>query len=126
MIAYFCHELIKHSMLTIYHNPRCSKSRETLNIIKEAGAEVEIVEYLNNVPTVEELRAILVKLNLKPEAILRKGEAVYKEQFKGKELTDDEWIDAMIAYPKLIERPIVVKGDKAVLGRPPANVIDLL
>lgn len=126
MIAYFCHELIKHPMLTIYHNPRCSKSRETLNIIKEAGAEVEIVEYLNNVPTVEELKAILVKLNLKPAAILRKGEAVYKEQFKGKELTDDEWIDAMVAYPKLIERPIVVKDDKAVLGRPPANVIDLL
>ncbi|MCE7993395.1 MAG: arsenate reductase (glutaredoxin) [Roseivirga sp.] len=109
-------------MLTIYHNPRCSKSRQTLDIIKEAGAEVEIVEYLKEVPTAEELKALLNKLNLEAKDILRKGEPVFKEQFKGKELSEDEWIAAMVAYPKLIERPIVVKGNKAVLGRPPENV----
>jgi arsenate reductase len=97
-----------------------------LNLIQEAGVDVEVVEYLNDIPTADDLREILSKLNLRPADILRKGEAVYKEQFKGKELTDEEWIDAMMAHPKLIERPIVVKGDKAVLGRPPENVIDLL
>jgi len=112
--------------MKIYHNPRCSKSRQTLQLIKDANAEVEIVEYLNDIPTKEELKDILNKLNLNAVDILRKGEAVYKENFKGKELSNDEWIDAMIQYPKLIERPIVVKDNKAVLGRPPENVLDLL
>lgn len=113
-------------MLTIYHNPRCGKSRQTLNIIKEAGAEVNIVEYLKDIPTADELKALLDKLNLQAEDILRKGEAVFKEQYKGQTHTNDEWVDIMIAHPKLIERPIVVKGDKAVLGRPPENVEALL
>lgn len=112
--------------MKIYHNPRCSKSRQTLQLIKDANAEVEIVEYLNDIPTKEELKDILNKLNLNAVDILRKGEAAYKENFKGKELSNDEWIDAMIQYPKLIERPIVVKDNKAVLGRPPENVLDLL
>ncbi len=113
-------------MLKIYHNPRCSKSRQTLNIIQEAGAEVEIVEYLKEVPTADELKSVLSKLNLEAVDILRKGEAIFKEQFKGQTYTNDEWVDIMIANPKLIERPIVVKGDKAVLGRPPENVNSLL
>ncbi len=113
-------------MLKIYHNPRCSKSRQTLNIIQEAGAEVEIVEYLKEVPTADELKSVLSKLNLEAVDILRKGEAIFKEQFKGQTHTNDEWVDIMIANPKLIERPIVVKGDKAVLGRPPENVNSLL
>ena len=117
--------LIKTSMLKIYHNPRCSKSRETLQIIKDEGKEVEIVEYLNQIPTASELKGILTKLGLAPQQILRKGEPVFKEKFKGKTLTNDEWIEAMVTYPKLIERPIVIKGDQAVLGRPPQNVVDL-
>ncbi|MGB0882981.1 MAG: arsenate reductase (glutaredoxin) [Vicingaceae bacterium] len=112
--------------MKIYHNPRCSKSRETLQIIKDAGVEVEIVEYLNAIPTADELKTLLMKLNLKPTDILRKGEAVYKEKFKTSNFNDDEWIKVMIEYPKLIERPIVVKGNKAVLGRPPQNVLDLI
>jgi len=111
--------------MKIYHNPRCSKSRETLQLIKDAGVEVEIVEYLNAIPTAEDLKMILMKLNLKPTDILRKGEAVYKEKFKNSNFNDDEWIKVMLEYPKLIERPIVVKGNKAILGRPPQNVLEL-
>lgn len=112
--------------MKIYHNPRCSKSRQTLAIIQENGAEVEIVEYLKDIPSADELKDVLNKLGMKPEDILRKGEADYKEHFKGKSLSDDEWIKAMTTYPKLIERPIVVKANKAILGRPPENVKKLL
>ena len=112
--------------MKIYHNPRCTKSRETLRIISDAGIEPEIVEYLQNPPSREELNSILSMLKMKPEEILRKNEAVYKEKYKGKNLTDDEWIEIMIENPKLIERPIVVKGDQAVLGRPPENVKRLI
>lgn len=111
--------------MKIYHNPRCSKSRETLQLIKDAGVEVEIVEYLKAIPTADDLKTILMKLNLNPTDILRKGEAVYKEKFKNSNFNDDEWIKIMIEYPKLIERPIVVKGNKAILGRPPQNVLEL-
>jgi len=113
-------------MLKIYHNKRCKKSRETLQMIEDAGAMVEVVEYLKVTPSVEELRDIVDKLGIKSEELLRKNEAIYKEQYKGKELSDDEWLKAMVENPKLIERPIVVKGDKAVLGRPPENVKKLL
>jgi len=108
--------------MKIYHNPRCSKSRQTLQIIKDAGAEVEIIEYLNEVPTQDELAAILIKLDMNAEDILRKGEDVFKQNYKGKTFSNDEWIKIMIENPKLIERPIVIKGNKAVLGRPPENV----
>ena len=113
-------------MLTIYHNPRCSKSRETLNIINEAGTEVNVIEYLNEIPTKEELVSLLKKLNLAAEDIVRKGEPIYKELYNGKDLSESEWIEAMSLHPKLIERPIVVKGDQAILGRPPQNVIKLI
>lgn len=112
--------------LKIYHNPRCAKSRETLGLITEAGKGFEIVEYLKMPPSFAELKDLLVKLHLKPEQILRKGEALYKEQFKDKKFNDDEWITIMVENPVLIERPIVVKGNKAVLGRPPENVLVLL
>ena len=112
--------------MKIYHNPRCSKSRQTLQLIKEAGQEVEIVEYLKRIPSKEELQLILMKLNLKPVDLIRKGEAVYKEKFKNSNFNDDEWIQIMIENPKLIERPIVIKNNKAVLGRPPGNVLELL
>lgn len=112
--------------MKIYHNPRCRKSRETLAIIEEKGVSPEIIEYLNEVPSKTELKDILQKLGISAEQLLRKGEADYKDNFKGKELSEDQWIDAMIKYPKLIERPIVVDGNRAVLGRPPENVLQLL
>jgi arsenate reductase len=112
--------------MKIYHNPRCSKSRQTLELIRKAGVEPEIIEYLNDIPSEKELAALVKMLGISPEALLRKGEDDYKERFKGQELTDAEWIAAMVAYPKLIERPIVVKNGKAVLGRPPEKVLELL
>ena len=112
--------------MKIYHNPRCTKSRETLALIKDAGVEVEVIEYLKTIPSREEFQLILSKLNMKPSQLLRKGEAIYKEKFKNSNFTEDEWITVMLEYPKLIERPIVVKQNKAVLGRPPENVNDLL
>ncbi|MFK7981820.1 MAG: arsenate reductase (glutaredoxin) [Saprospiraceae bacterium] len=112
--------------MKIYHNPRCSKSRQTLNLIKENGVEPEIVLYLKTPPTKEELQILIKQLTIQPSQLLRKGEKIYKEQFKGKEMAEEDWIDIMIAHPKLIERPIVVKDGKAVLGRPPENVLDLM
>jgi len=111
--------------MKIYHNPRCSKSRETLQLIKENGIEPEIILYQKDRLTSTELRGVLVKLNLKAEDILRKGEKVYKEQLKGKQFNENELIQIMIENPSLIERPIVIRGNKAVLGRPPENVIQL-
>ncbi len=113
-------------MLKILHNPRCTKSRETLQLIEESGEMVQVVEYLKTVPSEEELADIINMLGIKPEQLLRKGEAIYKEQYKGKNLSDEEWIKAMVEHPKLIERPIVIKGKEAVIGRPPENVKKLI
>lgn len=112
--------------MKIYHNPRCSKSRQTLALIEDAGAPVEIVKYLEDIPSKEELTNIIQLLGITPLQLVRKNEADWKENFKGKDLSDEEIIDAMIVYPKLIERPIVIKDNKAVLGRPPENVLNLL
>jgi arsenate reductase len=112
--------------MKIYHNPRCRKSRETLKIISETGREVQIIEYLKDTPTENELKEIIELLAITPKQLLRKNEAIYKEKFKGKDLTDDQWIKAMVEYPKLIQRPIVVDGKRAVLGRPPENVKSLI
>ena len=112
--------------MKIYHNPRCTKSRETLKLVQDAGKEVEIIEYLVNPPSPAELKTILKMLNMKPLEIIRKGEDIFKQEFKGKNLSDEEWIEVMVQYPKLIERPIVVSNGKAVLGRPPENVSALL
>src|SRR5215831_5396829 len=111
---------------TIYHNPRCSKSRETLALLEQSGATPEIVEYLKTPPTAAELKAIVAKLGIEPEQLVRKGEDAYKENYAGKTLTDAQWIDAMVKHPILIERPIVISGDRAVIGRPPENVKALL
>lgn len=111
---------------TIYHNPRCSKSRETLALLKEHGVEPKIVEYLETPPSADELRGVLKKLGMKPEQLVRKKEDVYKQKFAGKAMTDEQWLEALARNPVLIERPIVVKGAKAVLGRPPENVLALL
>ena len=112
--------------MKIYHNPRCTKSRETLKIITDSGANVEIIEYLKTSPTEKELTSLIDKLGIPASTLIRKNENIFKEKFKGKTLKDSEWITAMVKYPKLIERPIVVKGDKAILGRPPKNVEILL
>ncbi|MCG8318664.1 MAG: arsenate reductase (glutaredoxin) [Cytophagales bacterium] len=112
-------------MLKIYHNPRCRKSRETLQLIKDQGEAVEVVEYLNEVPSVETLRTVLEKLGLKPLDIVRKGEAIFKDHFKGKNFDDEGWLKILYENPKLIERPIVVKGNKAIIGRPPDHVKQL-
>ena len=110
----------------IYHNPRCGKSRETLKLLNERGENVQVIEYLKYCPSFDDLKVIISKLGLKPAEIIRKGEKIYKEQYKGKDLTDDEWIQAMIENPILIERPIVVKDGKAAVGRPAENVLDIL
>lgn len=115
------------SQITIYHNPRCSKSRQTLALIEEREIEPEIVLYLEQTPSAAELKEILNKLGISARQLLRKGEAAYKElNLKDESLTDQQLIDAMIEQPKLIERPIVVKGDQAVLGRPPENVLEII
>ena len=113
--------------IRIYHNPRCSKSRQTLKLIEEAGIEPEIVDYLSTPPSTGELGQILKKLGIEPAALMRRGESIYKELGLGKrELSRKEAIELLHEYPKLIERPIVVKGDHAIIGRPPENVLDLL
>ena len=112
--------------MKIYHNPRCNKSRQTLALLQENGVEPDVVLYLDNIMTADELRGLLAKLGISPMQLVRKGEAVWKEKYKGKSLSDDQVIEAMIANPKLIERPIVVKDRSAVLGRPPENVLELI
>ena len=112
--------------MKIYHNPRCSKSRATLSLIKEKGINPEVIEYLKDVPTADELKTLLMKLNLKATDILRKGENIFKEQFRDKNFTEEEWIQIMIENPKLIERPIVVEKNRAIIGRPPDRVLSLL
>lgn len=113
--------------MKIYHNPRCGKSRQTLALIEDAGIEPEVIEYLKTPPTAEELDAILKKLKMEPQELMRKGEAIYKElKLAERELSRDEAIAVMLEHPKLIERPIVVQGRKAVLGRPPENVKEIL
>lgn len=112
--------------MKIYHNSRCSKSRSALSILQENGLDVTVVNYLETPPSVEEIKEILQKLGIKAEELVRKGEKEFKENYKGKELTEDEWINAMAKYPKLIERPIFVNGDKAVVGRPPEKVLEII
>tara|TARA_R110002050_G_scaffold300586_1_gene470660 strand:+ start:35995 stop:36450 length:456 start_codon:yes stop_codon:yes gene_type:complete len=119
------HKLKKMSY-KIYHNPRCSKSRQTLEILRENGIEPQIIEYLKETPTEAELTEVLHQLNVPAIEIIRKGESDFKENFKGKDLTNTEWIQAMVKYPKLIERPIVIKGNQAILGRPPQKVLELI
>lgn len=113
--------------VTIYHNPRCSKSRQTLALIRERGVEPEIVEYLKAPPDAATLKALLDKLGFGARDLLRKGETAYRELgLADPAKSEDELIAAMVANPVLIERPIVVKGERAVLGRPPENVLKLV
>ncbi len=113
--------------MKILHNPRCSKSRQALALIEQAGVEPEVVLYLETPPAAEELDEILGKLGLEPMELVRRGEEIYKELGLGqRELSRQEMIELMVANPELIERPIVIAGERAVLGRPPENVNELL
>jgi arsenate reductase len=115
------------SEFTIYHNPRCSKSRQTLQLLEENGVSPEVVLYLENVPSVDDIIALLSKLGITARELLRKGEDAYKQNnLSDSSLSDKQLVAAMVAHPKLIERPIVVKGPKAVLGRPPENILTLI
>ena len=112
--------------LKIYHNPRCRKSRETLNLIVENGEQPEIVEYLKNPPSASEIKELVDKLGIDVEKLIRKNESVFKDNYKGKEISSDNWFEILSKNPILIERPIVVKGKQAVLGRPPENVLEFV
>ncbi|MGQ3679549.1 arsenate reductase (glutaredoxin) [Tenacibaculum discolor] len=113
-------------MIKIYHNPRCSKSRQGLEILENSGKEFKTVKYLDTIPSEEELKEIINLLNISPIDLVRKNEKIWKEEYKGKELSDAEIITAMAKNPKLIERPIVINGNKAVVGRPPENIKEII
>ena len=113
-------------MIKIYHNPRCAKSREGLEILKNSGKDFTIVKYVDDLLSEEELRDILQKLNLTPIELVRKNEKIWKEDFKGKLLSDTEIIQAMVKNPKLIERPIVISKNKAVIGRPSEKIAEII
>ncbi len=112
--------------VTIYHNARCSKSRSACELVSAQGINAEIIDYLRTPPNKDELRGLLHKLGMKAGELVRRGEEVFKQHYAGKTLSDDEWLDALVAHPILIERPIVVRGDKAVIGRPTEKVLELL
>ncbi len=109
-------------MFTIYHNPRCKKSRAGLQYLQSKTDDIEVVQYLKTPITEAVLKDLLMKLNKKPHDMIRTQEAVYKQQFKGKNFNDDEWVKIMVENPKLIKRPIVVSGNKAVWGDPPEEI----
>lgn len=105
-------------MIQVYHNPRCTKSRACLAFLETSNVDYEVIRYLENPPTFDELKAIIQKLKMAPMELVRKKETIWIEQFKGKPLTDDEIIKAMVAHPILIERPIVINENQAVVARP--------
>jgi arsenate reductase len=113
--------------IKIYHNPRCSKSRQTLQLLEEQGVQPTIIEYLKNSPSKQELESVLTLLSLSPRELMRKGESVYKElNLANEALSTDQLLDAMLANPILIERPIVLANGKAAIGRPPESVLEIL
>ncbi|MBD9512796.1 MULTISPECIES: arsenate reductase (glutaredoxin) [Pseudomonadaceae] len=115
------------SQISIFHNPRCSKSRGALELLEERGIQPTIVRYLETPPSAAELKALLGKLGIGARQLLRTGEDEYKElDLANPALGDDQLIQAMVSHPKLIERPIVIVGDKAVIGRPPEKVLEIL
>ncbi len=113
------------STYTIWHNPRCSKSRQTMGILEEKGIEADVVKYLEETPSVQEIKSVLKKLNISARELMRTKEDEYKSLGLKDEMDEEKLIEAMAEHPKLIERPIVIKGEKAVLGRPPEKVLEL-
>jgi arsenate reductase len=113
-------------MIKIYHNNRCRKSRCGLEILENSGKEFKIVKYLENIPSLKELKKIIKLLGITPIDLVRKNEAIWKSEYKNKNLSDSEIITAMVENPKLIERPIIINGKKAVIGRPPELILDII
>ena len=113
-------------MIKIYHNNRCRKSRCGLEILENSGEVFEVIKYLEDIPTADELKELISLLNIRPIDLIRKNENIWKDNFKGKNFTDDALIDIMIKHPKLIERPIITNGNKAVVGRPPEKILDII
>lgn len=113
-------------MITIYHNPRCRKSRAGLDYLRNKTSEFQIVEYFKKPFTREVLKEVLMKLNKKPAEVIRTQEAIYKEKYRNKNFTEEEWITILLENPQLIQRPIVVKGYKAVIGDPAEEIAGLL
>ena len=113
------------TMVRIYHNPRCQKSREALKLLKKHEEKIEIVEYLKNPPSIAELSALATKMKMKPEDLVRKKEPLYKNKYRERTFSDREWIKIMVNNPVLIERPIVVRNRRVILARPPQRVNDL-
>lgn len=113
-------------MIVIYHNPNCSKSRESLEILETTKEDVQIIKYLDETLSTEKLSKIIKLLKIKPIELIRENETIWKENFKDLDFTDEELIDVMVEFPQLIERPIVINGDKAVIGRPPTKIYDII
>lgn len=114
-------------MITLYHNPRCSKSRQTLQLLQDNNQEIDIIEYLKTPLDKEQLKALISLLGCSVRDIIRKSEADYKDNnLKNPELSDEELLDAMVKMPKLMQRPIAVNGSKAAIGRPPENVLEII
>ena len=113
-------------MIKIYHNPRCSKSRQGVKILENSKQKFETIHYLIDIPKENELKEIIDLLKISPIELVRKNEKIWKERFRGIELTDHEIIKAMIQNPKLIERPIIIHNKKAVIGRPPENINSII
>nr|WP_321235522.1 arsenate reductase (glutaredoxin) [uncultured Psychroserpens sp.] len=113
-------------MITIYHNSRCSKSREGLSLLENSGKDFEVIKYLDEPISEEKLKSIILLLGITPIELVRKNETIWKSDYKGKPLTDAQIIKVMVAHPKLIERPIVINGNQAVIGRPPVKVLDII
>ena len=113
-------------MILIYHNPRCSKSREALAILETAKIKYKVINYLEESISVESLKEIVTHLKIKPIELVRTNEIIWKQNYKDSELTDDELIAIMVLNPKLIKRPIIINGDKAVIGRPPHKILEIL
>jgi len=112
--------------MIIYHNPRCSKSREAISILEKNKCQFEVREYLKETPSVIELKELLQKLGCKAIDIVRKSETLYKENFADKQLSETQWVKILSANPILIERPIIIDGQKAIVGRPPVILLDLI
>lgn len=113
-------------MIEIYHNPRCGKSREGLKILENSKKDFKIKKYMEEPMSIETLQEVLQLLKIKPIELIRQNESIWKENFKGQTLSDKRLVELMVEHPKLMERPIVVNGNKAVVGRPPSKIIDIL
>jgi len=113
-------------MIEIYHNPRCSKSRKGLQILEQTGKDFKIIKYLEDTPNFQKLNKIIKLLKIKPIELVRENEKIWKEHIKNSNLSDNELIKIMVKHPNLIERPIVINGNKATIGRPPSKILEII